>query len=185
MRTKPEVYVNKGGVWYFRNNPIENESILNYFKKNLKRDSEGHYFIENKFGERQEEGYIQGVEGFPLIVKTMLLEPDLRVCLECDVEYELDPERIGALNSGKPAVLFFDEPDILWTVIHPDGSTEPIPARLSGPCMASLHGSMEANEDQYLLHTPQRDYAVCRRSPGDLFQTIDLTPPSPEDNPVE
>lgn len=185
MQTKPEVYVNRAGVWFFRNNPIENESILNYFKRNLKRDAEGLYYIENKFGERQEEGYIQGVEGFPLVVRTLGFEAGAKASLECEIEYTLDPDFIGAAASTEPTLLFYEGEDIIWTIIQPEGSSRGVPVRLSGPCMASLYENMEESASGFTLKTPSQDYPILERSPRDFFQKIDFTPPAEDDNPIE
>ncbi|HBS03740.1 MAG TPA: hypothetical protein DEA96_02165 [Leptospiraceae bacterium] len=184
MRTKPEVHVDQAGVWYFRTNPIDNASILNYFKQNLKRDEDGLYYIENKFGERKEEGYIQGVEGFPLVISSLSTDT-WKAYLECDVQVNLDPDWIGKQASTEPAYFFYKDDSTLWTLIQMDGSSQAIPARLSGPCMASLHDILEQSDAGLNLMLPDGSVPVITRDPGDFFQKIDLTPPDPSDNPVE
>ena len=183
MRTRPEVYVNQAGVWYFRSNPIDNQSILNYFKQNLKRDKEGLYYIENRFGERKEEGYIQGVAGFPFQISS--ISNSLKAYLECDIELALDPVWIGDQANTRPTVLFYKDDSTLWTLAQTEGSSRAIPARLTGPCMASLHKDLEEKADGLELHLNESSFPVIERSPDDFFQELDLTPPDPSDNPVE
>ncbi len=184
MRTKPEVHVDRAGVWYFRTNPIDNASILNYFKQNLKRDADGLYFIENRFGERKEEGYIQGVEGFPLVISSIATD-SWKAYLECDLQITLDPEWIGKQAGTRPAYFFYKDDSTLWTLVQLDGSTGAIPARLSGPCMASLHNLLEESSDGFKMKLGEEYVPVITRDPEDFFQEIDLTPPDPSDNPAE
>ena len=185
MQTRPEVYVNRAGTWHFRSSPIENESILNYFKKNLKRDAEGKYYIENRFGELKEEGYIQGVEGFPLIIRTLQFEPEPSINLECEQTYSLEPDRIGAEAGTESTILFQQDDATLWTLVFPEDSPEAIPARLSGPCMASLHTAFQDTDEGICLTANGTNWKIIERNASDYFQTIDKTPPAPEDNPAE
>ncbi|MEQ8353529.1 MAG: hypothetical protein RH862_18785 [Leptospiraceae bacterium] len=184
MHTKPEVHVNQAGVWYFRTNPIENASILNYFKQNLKRDADGLYYIENRFGERKEEGYIQGVAGFPLVISSLSTD-NFKAYLECDMETQLDPAWIGNQAGTEPTILFYKDDSTLWTLISMPDSESGIPARLSGACMASLHNFLDDTSDGLQLKLENQVYSIIERSPDDFFQELDLTPPEPSDNPVE
>ena len=65
IKTAPDVWVDDRDRWRFKDEIIRNEEVLGYFKANLHRDDEG-YFIENRWGERVENGYLRGVFGFPL-----------------------------------------------------------------------------------------------------------------------
>ncbi|MCC5815896.1 MAG: hypothetical protein JJT78_14170 [Leptospira sp.] len=59
-----EIYITADDKWIFRGNEIIQEDILSYFRKNLKQDERGVY-IDNKFGELEEHGYLT-LYGFPV-----------------------------------------------------------------------------------------------------------------------
>ncbi len=58
-----EIYVSPNDEWIFRGNKIDKEEILQYFRNNLHGNGKG-VFIENKFGDLSEHGYIR-IDGFP------------------------------------------------------------------------------------------------------------------------
>ncbi len=41
-----EIYIDKDGIWYFREMEMERQDIVQYFYQYLRRDEEGHYLIE-------------------------------------------------------------------------------------------------------------------------------------------
>ncbi|EMY60498.1 hypothetical protein [Leptospira terpstrae] len=58
-----EIYISPTDEWIFRENKIDKEEILQYFRNNLHGNEKGVY-IENKFGDLSEHGYIR-IDGFP------------------------------------------------------------------------------------------------------------------------
>ncbi|XDD45665.1 hypothetical protein AB3N60_13235 [Leptospira sp. WS39.C2] len=58
-----EIYISPSDEWIFRENPIDKEEILTYFRNNLHGNTKGVY-IENKFGELSEHGYLK-IDGYP------------------------------------------------------------------------------------------------------------------------
>ncbi|TGK55354.1 hypothetical protein EHQ16_08315 [Leptospira kanakyensis] len=58
-----EIYISPNDEWIFRGNKIDKEEILQYFRNNLHGNQKGVY-IENKFGELSEHGYIR-IDGCP------------------------------------------------------------------------------------------------------------------------
>jgi hypothetical protein len=59
-----EIYISQEDIWIFRGKEIFQEEILKYFRKNLREDESGVY-IDNRFGELAENGYVK-IDGFPL-----------------------------------------------------------------------------------------------------------------------
>jgi hypothetical protein len=55
------IHIQSDGIWTNQEEPIINEHILFFFKKNLQRDDKGIY-IHNEYGSFEEKAYIQ-VEG--------------------------------------------------------------------------------------------------------------------------
>ncbi|TGL50172.1 hypothetical protein EHQ55_07840 [Leptospira meyeri] len=58
-----EIYVSPTDEWIFRENKIDKAEILQYFRNNLHGNEKGVY-IENRFGELSEHGYIR-IDGCP------------------------------------------------------------------------------------------------------------------------
>ncbi len=63
-RLNSEIKVLSNGDWIFRDSPIEQKDILEYFRKNLKESEDG-IFIDNQYGEFSENGYLETF-GYPL-----------------------------------------------------------------------------------------------------------------------
>lgn len=62
------IKVNPDGKWINKQGQeITNPKVLDYFRKNLKRDDKG-FYIFNQFGELSEKGYIE-IEGPPFITE--------------------------------------------------------------------------------------------------------------------
>ncbi|MBM9576504.1 hypothetical protein JWG45_04980 [Leptospira sp. 201903070] len=63
-RFNSEIYVDSEDRWIFNGNRIIQKEVLNYFRKNLREDEFG-IFIDNRFGELSENGYLE-LEGYPI-----------------------------------------------------------------------------------------------------------------------
>lgn len=160
--TRPGIRVDERGRWYYRSDLIENRAILDYFKKQLRRDANG-YYIENRFGPRSEHGYLERVDGFPLAADSLQPEPDdadgirLRVRLDDGEQFEGPAE----------ALRIFAE-DSLGLEVPGRG----VPARLSPLAMASLVTYLHLDEHEaYHLVLPedQRKAPIQRGAIEDLF----------------
>ncbi|AOP33515.1 hypothetical protein A0128_06450 [Leptospira tipperaryensis] len=63
-RFNSEIYVDSEDRWVFNGNRIIQKEVLTYFRKNLREDEFG-IFIDNRFGELSENGYVE-LDGYPI-----------------------------------------------------------------------------------------------------------------------
>lgn len=108
-----EIYVTVDDKWIFRGNEITQEDILNYFRMNLKQDDNGVY-IDNKFGELEEHGYIK-LYGYPVHITyvseeggTLFFSTDANRTLGLeDVKIFLTEEgQLVAYEKGRDGILY-------------------------------------------------------------------------------
>ena len=103
MITYPDLLINEKDEWIFENNKIINDEILNYFKKNLKKDDSG-FYIENTFGEKLEIAYLKEVNGFPLQITNVFdinkNEKKLKVLIETGIQIEISFNDIKTKNDN-------------------------------------------------------------------------------------
>jgi uncharacterized protein len=81
-----DLYIDKEGIWYFRNNEMKRQDIIQYFYRYLKRDGTGRYLIE--IGD--DCCYVE-VEDKPYVVRS--------VSLSSSNQYG-DPYIVLTLNDG-------------------------------------------------------------------------------------
>ncbi|MCB1316732.1 MAG: hypothetical protein KDK34_16330 [Leptospiraceae bacterium] len=151
--TEPGIEIDERGQWIFQNQPIDNPSVLNYFKTQLFRHADGRYYIENVFGARKEHGYLKRVAGFPL--RAVRITP---LAKDADSENSSVTQIEIQLETGESCVVPIDNLRIFASdtlaVILPSG----VPARLSALAMASLveYLDMDAGENFFLRVSGER-----------------------------
>ncbi len=162
--TRPSLSINEKGLWYQGASLIENKAVLRYFKKQLYRDREGAYYIENIFGSLQEHAYLDCVLGFPLEVRhiSILLLKDPH-SLQIQAKELLKQESFpmlcmqAQLDSGEDMLfagsnLYLSQEDLMSLVLRKRGG---LPARLSPGAMLSLRNYLYQNEQgAYFLTFP-------------------------------
>ncbi len=133
--TQPDLWINEKGGWIFEGNEIQNEGVLKYFKKQLRRvlDEKGveKFYIENIFGELKEHAYLKKVLGFPLFVKNIV-----------DKGGELSKEKhyFALLDSGEEIMfnskdVFIESDTCVYIIFHQKGGVR---ARLLANAMFAL-----------------------------------------------
>ncbi|TGL97394.1 hypothetical protein EHQ76_14765 [Leptospira barantonii] len=91
-----EIFVDSEDRWIFRGNRIDQKEVLSYFRQNLKEDEIGIY-IDNRFGEFIENGYLE-LDGYPIhLVSCKETENTLVFLSESETSYSLH-ELIFALD---------------------------------------------------------------------------------------
>ena len=141
--TKQDIRIDSIGRWWFRSEQITNPGILKYFKLNLRRDESRAYYIANRFGEKEEHGYLESVAGFPLFIDSIIpLGNGL-------FRVYLDSEEV--ITSEGPLFMFSE--DNLGLIVSDRG----IPARLTGPAMASLVNYLEESDGRFALRPADSD----------------------------
>lgn len=94
-----EIQVTPEDRWVFRGNEIIQEDILRYFRSNLKQDDRGVYIL-NRFGEREEHGYLD-LQGYPVHILSVSEEGgDLFFTTDCDRTLGLDDIQISLSAEG-------------------------------------------------------------------------------------
>ena len=142
IKTAPDVWIDERDRWRFKDEVISNEEILQYFKTNLHRDDDG-YFIENRWGEKRELGYLRGVFGFPLRAMSLEFLDGLTV------EFLLDS---GATSVSGLTELFYMDENTLAFVAPESG----IPVRLSPQAMVKMSDRLLIDEqDVVWLQIPE------------------------------
>ncbi|MBM9500217.1 hypothetical protein JWG44_08140 [Leptospira sp. 201903071] len=88
-RFNSEIYVDSEDRWIFNGNRIVQKEVLNYFRKNLREDEFG-IFIDNRFGELSENGYLE-LDGYPIHLTSCKESDHTLVFLsESDVSFSLE-----------------------------------------------------------------------------------------------
>ena len=148
-QTLPEIQVDLKGKWYYRKELIKNESLLLYFKKQIRRDSLG-YYIENIFGDRREHAYLNIVNEATLFVTAIEPIPDpknakkilIKIRLDSNENICLSAQDLHLFTSNNIGVVIKERGDVL--------------ARLSSSAMASLTTYLSQDEkDIYSLVLPR------------------------------
>ncbi|EKO78925.1 hypothetical protein QMM42_06515 [Leptospira santarosai] len=87
-RFNSEIFVDSEDRWIFQGNRIDQKEILAYFRQNLREDELGIY-IDNRFGEWTENGYLE-LEGYPIhLIECKESEGTLFFLAESDRSYAL------------------------------------------------------------------------------------------------
>ncbi|AVQ11796.1 Uncharacterized protein XB16_1464 [Leptospira santarosai] len=87
-RFNSEIFVDSEDRWIFQGNRIDQKEILAYFRQNLREDELGIY-IDNRFGEWAENGYLE-LEGYPIhLIECKESEGTLFFLSESDRSYTL------------------------------------------------------------------------------------------------
>ncbi|MDI7230505.1 hypothetical protein QMM87_17910 [Leptospira santarosai] len=87
-RFNSEIFVDSEDCWIFQGNRIDQKEILAYFRQNLREDELGIY-IDNRFGEWTENGYLE-LEGYPIhLIECKESEGTLFFLAESDRSYTL------------------------------------------------------------------------------------------------
>lgn len=108
-----EITVTVNDKWIFRGDEITQHDILSYFRKNIKQDETGVY-IDNRFGELVEHGYIN-LEGFPLHIKSITEEEEnLYFLTDTDVSFGLNDLTISMDENGQVYAFEPDKDKILY-----------------------------------------------------------------------
>ncbi|EMK08961.1 MULTISPECIES: hypothetical protein [Leptospira] len=82
------IFVDSEDRWIFQGNRIDQKEILAYFRQNLREDELGIY-IDNRFGELTENGYLE-LEGYPIhLIACKESEGTLCFLAESDTSYAL------------------------------------------------------------------------------------------------
>lgn len=149
FRTLPEIQVDLKGKWYYRKELIKNESLLLYFKKQIRRDSLG-YYIENIFGDRREHAYLNIVNEATLFVTAIEPIPDPKDTGRILIKVRLDSNETICLYAQD---LYLFTSNNIGVVIKERGG---VLARLSSSAMTSLttYLSQDGN-DIYSLVLPR------------------------------
>jgi hypothetical protein len=119
--TEQDIRVTEEDRWKAGKETIINDEVLKYFKANLGRDERG-YFIENRWGDLTEKGYLREVRGFPLLAVELSCEGSL-------CQATLDGGQSAELLPGD----FFFCDDVTVGFIY-----KGIPVRLAVRAMAGL-----------------------------------------------
>ncbi len=165
LLTRPGLSIDAGGQWLYHGDPITNEAILNYFKRQLHRDADG-YWIENRFGDKREQAYLDSVEALPLrAVAAQAQRSESGIALW--LRLETGDEAITPASA-----LYVVAEDCLVAELPESG----IPVRLSGLAMASLvsYLHLDENESYHLVLPEERSKAPLQRASADRF----LQPPA-------
>ncbi len=173
--TKPGIVINELGNWYYQGIPIENDAILTYFKKQLRREKK-RYYIENIFGKRKEHAYLDTVIGYPLMVTKITPIAASEGGAQFDFHISLDSKEIFTLGLIDLRILTSETMVILL------GQRGDVPARLNPAAMYSLAPYLRQNsKDEYFLvlsETPEeqefsanQELKLCRAKEEDFLQT--------------
>ncbi len=167
IKTAPDVWIDELDRWRFKHEIIRNADVLNYFKTNLHRDEEG-YFIENRWGDRRELGYLRGVFGFPLRALY------LRFLDGLSGEFTLDTGLTAVVGLTE---LFYLDESTLGFLTH--GTN--IPVRLSAQAMVRLAERLVIEpEDTVWLQIPEsKKITLLRKRRADIFPGVPPVYPEP------
>jgi hypothetical protein len=128
-RTRPGISIDATSRWWSGAGQIVNASVLAYFKSRLRRDRNRDYYIDNRFGELREHGYLDRVEGFPLAIETIF--PAVSDAGQLELEIRLDCGE--SLRVSATSLTVYDDQTL--GIILPERG---VPARLGPMAMASL-----------------------------------------------
>ncbi len=54
-----ELLLSERGHWFHRKEPFENEKVIQFFHRAIRKDSEGRYFLYNSFEDKEENVYFE------------------------------------------------------------------------------------------------------------------------------
>ena len=152
--TKPGISITKDGSWHYKKNKIINSKVLEYFKKNLFRDTKG-YFIHNQWKNLKEKAYLDFVEASPLNVLSILFDSS-QIIIYLDSKEEL--------NVSPKHLVFFAE-DYLGVILYKKGE---IPARLTSSAMFMLTNYLEKKE-KYILRIESKEIEIKEKNIEDYL----------------
>lgn len=164
--TRPGISIDDRDRWWYGPNPIVNPDVLAYFKLNLRREpDDGAYYIINRFGELLEHGFLDRVDGFPLIVETVLVTTIESANRKTELILELRLDSRESLTVPAAGLTIYDE--------HTLGLVLPkrnVPARLGPMAMGSLASMLEVTEtitpDNTIENTHLPEYILASTSDG-------------------
>lgn len=108
-----EITVTANDKWIFRGDEITQGDILSYFRKNIRQDENGVY-IDNRFGELEEHGYIN-LEGYPLHIKSISEEGgNLYFLTDSEMSFGLNDLTISMDENGQVYAFEPDKDKILY-----------------------------------------------------------------------
>ncbi|TGL75142.1 hypothetical protein [Leptospira yasudae] len=131
-----EIFVDSEDRWIFRGNRIDQKEVLTYFRQSLREDELG-IFIDNRFGEFAENGYLE-LEGYPIHLVACRESEDTLVFLsESETTYSLK-ELYFALD--KDGCLFAKTPHHKKLKFRPDRN-----------CLSDLSAFLEETKDGTMI----------------------------------
>lgn len=165
LKTAPDVWIDDRDRWRFKGEIISNEEILQYFKANLRRDEEG-FFIENRWGEKREFGYLRGVFGFPLRAESIDFLDGI------SVEFHLDSGATAV--AGVTELFYLDEKTVGF--VAPDSH---IPVRLSPQAMIKMSDRIVIDdEDGIWFRTESKKISMVNKKREEVFPDAKDDPPA-------
>jgi hypothetical protein len=136
-----EITVTANDKWIFRGDEITQGDILSYFRKNIRQDENGVY-IDNRFGELEEHGYIN-LEGYPLHIKSISEEGgNLYFLTDSEMSFGLNDLTISMDENGQVYAFEPDKDKILYRFSRSAGGelAERIQEREDGNFEIEFHG---------------------------------------------
>jgi hypothetical protein len=139
-----EIRVGDHDEWVFRGNEITQEDVLLYFKQNLKEDEAGIY-IDNRFGDLEENGYIE-IRGFAL--QAIYFEWDEFLKVTCDDKRTFSGDEVQFFRTNQEEFFF-----------SPMGNRF-LKYRISRNALGKLMDFLEESSGEYFLRKNETSYPI-------------------------
>ncbi len=104
-KEESELKLSERGLWFHRGEPFENEKIIQFFHRAIRKDGNGRYFLYNRIDDKEENVYFEVEDTAYFVVDIAFDETDKAfvIGLNTGVRGTLD---LHSLNEDKRGVMY-------------------------------------------------------------------------------